>query len=161
MKRTSLPLRTLVKRRDFIAVLGGAAAWPLAARAQDGKIGRVGFINPGLTFPITASGYPIFLAELRKLGFAEGRNLVMDVREIGNNVPRAYASANELVAAKADVILVTGSELGLQAAAGQDPRFRSSCSPTISIRSSVATLKACRIPAATSLASTTANRNWP
>jgi hypothetical protein len=66
-------MSTLVKRRDFIAVLGGAAAWPLAARAQDGKIGRVGFINPGLTFPITASGY----AELRKLGFAEGRNLVM------------------------------------------------------------------------------------
>ena len=114
-------MSTLVKRRDFIAVLGGAAAWPLAARAQDGKIGRVGFINPGLTFPITASGYPIFLAELRKLGFAEGRNLVMDVREIGNNVPRAYASANELVAAKADVILVTGSELGLQAAAAARP----------------------------------------
>src|SRR5260370_13273443 len=110
-----------MRRREFITLIGGAIAWPVAARAQDGKTGRVGFINPGLALPITASGYPIFLAELRKLGFAQGRNLVLDIREIGNNVPQAYASANELVAAKADVILVTGTELGLQAAAAARP----------------------------------------
>lgn len=111
-----------MRRREFITLLGGtAAAWPIAAGAQDGKIARLGFINPGLALPITAGGYPLFLDELRKLGFAEGRNLIIDIREIGDNVPKAYSSANELVAAKADVILVTGSELGLQAAAAARP----------------------------------------
>ena len=58
-----------MRRCDFITLIGGAvAAWPITARAQVGKIARVGFINPGLVLPITAGGYPIFLAELRKLG---------------------------------------------------------------------------------------------
>ena len=109
-------------RRQFITLLGGAcAAWPLAARGQDGKIARVGLLTPGLDTPISGPGYQILLAELRKLGFAEGRNLVMDVREIGENIPHAYAGANELVAAKADVLLVTGPEIGLQAAAAARP----------------------------------------
>ena len=70
---------------------------------------------------ISGPGSQILLAELRKLGFAEGRNLVIDFREIGDNVHQAYTSANELVAAKADVIVVTGAELGLQAAAAARP----------------------------------------
>jgi putative ABC transport system substrate-binding protein len=74
-----------MRRREFITLLGGACAtWPIVAHGQDGKIARVGFITPGLALPITASGYPILLAELRKLGFAEGRNLVVDVRRLGS-----------------------------------------------------------------------------
>jgi putative tryptophan/tyrosine transport system substrate-binding protein len=113
-----------MRRRDVIGLVGSAAAsWPLAARAQqDGRIARVGLLVPGLAFPLVAQGYPVLLAELRKLGFAEGRNLVIDVREVVDNIPNAYAGANELVAAKVDVILVTGAELLLQAAAAARPR---------------------------------------
>jgi len=111
-----------MKRREVIALLGGAAAaFPLAARGQDGRIARVGLLTPGLNLNISGPGSQILLAELRKLGFAEGRNLVIDSREIGGNVHQAYTSANELVAAKADVIVVTGSELALQAAAAARP----------------------------------------
>jgi putative tryptophan/tyrosine transport system substrate-binding protein len=75
-----------IERRKFLATLGGAAAaWPLAAHAQQqtGKVYRVGFVaaasgrTPG---PVMTRGLPAFLDELRKLGFREGRNLIIDHR---------------------------------------------------------------------------------
>jgi ABC transporter substrate binding protein len=109
-----------VKRRDLFMLLGGAvAAWPLAARAQDRRIARVGLMSPGLQ--ISGPGHQILIAELRKLGFTEGQNLVVDARDIGESVPGAFANANELVAAKADVLVVSGTEIALQAAAAVRP----------------------------------------
>jgi putative ABC transport system substrate-binding protein len=62
-----------------------------------------------------------FVDELRKLGFAEGRNLALEHRRVDQGVPQAFASANELVAWRADVLLAFGPELSLQAAAAARP----------------------------------------
>ena len=64
-----------MRRREFIAVLGGAAcAWPLAARAQQAKIAQIGFLGAA-----TAAGYAklfeAFKAGLRDLGYLEGKNI--------------------------------------------------------------------------------------
>jgi putative ABC transport system substrate-binding protein len=111
-----------MKRRTFIGLLGGAAAWPLAGRAQQaGRIFRVGLLASRPDNPITAQGYQILLAELRKLGLTEGQNLVVEHRRIDEGLVKASAGANELVAAKADVLMVSGAEIGLQAAAATRP----------------------------------------
>jgi len=112
-----------MERREFIALLGGAAAtWPLAARAQnDGRIARVGWIGPSLDRPAMRLTYPLFLADLRKLGFVEGRNLAIEFRPVDQGAQRAYAGAKELVAWKADVLVAFGPELALKAAAAASP----------------------------------------
>ena len=73
-----------MRRRDFIKVVGGAAAvCPIAAHAQQtGQIHRIGFIGPAPDNPLFAVSYPEFLAELRKLGFTEGGNLIVENRRI-------------------------------------------------------------------------------
>ena len=112
-----------MKRRDFIALLGGAAAgWPLTARAQEEKpVARVGVMGPSLDRPAMRVAYPFFLADLRKLGFVEERNLLVEFRAVEESVPGAFAAANELVAWKADVLFAFGSELALQAATASRP----------------------------------------
>jgi putative ABC transport system substrate-binding protein len=66
-----------VKRRDFIALLGGVAAWPLAARAQQaGKTPRIGYIRAG-----TPNNDPFreeFVRGMRDLGYVEGRNIAYE-----------------------------------------------------------------------------------
>jgi putative tryptophan/tyrosine transport system substrate-binding protein len=69
-----------VKRRDFITLLGGAAAWPLAARAQQaGKIARIGIIDDSLHWNAFRQG-------LRDLGYLEGQNIAFDYA-YGDGVP--------------------------------------------------------------------------
>jgi putative tryptophan/tyrosine transport system substrate-binding protein len=82
---------------------GGAAAWPLTARAQQaGKVARVGFLGNSLDDnPGAGPGYKVFLSELRKLGFTEGHNLVVEYRRADEGTPKAFTAANELAAAKA------------------------------------------------------------
>ena len=68
-----------LRRRDFVALLGGAVAWPVAARAQQAdRVRRVGVLGPGPDNPVSGPGYQIFVSELRKLGFTEGQNVVVD-----------------------------------------------------------------------------------
>src|SRR5205085_7896194 len=70
-----------MKRRDFIALFGGAAAWPLAARAQQqGKIYRVGLLSTGGPFGPGDERRKSILAGLAAQGFLEGRNLLFEVR---------------------------------------------------------------------------------
>jgi hypothetical protein len=71
-----------MKRREFITLLGSKAAWPLTAHAeQDVRIARVGMLGPSLdSVPAVKTAYPSFSAELRKLRFEEGRNLLVEYR---------------------------------------------------------------------------------
>jgi putative ABC transport system substrate-binding protein len=107
-----------MRRRAFIALVGSAAAahaWPRAARAQQaGKLPTIGFLGSQRDNPLTAAGYAVFVAELRKLGFADGENVTIDGRDSG--APQVFAAAAELVQAKADVLVVVGPEIPLKAA---------------------------------------------
>jgi putative tryptophan/tyrosine transport system substrate-binding protein len=96
-----------LKRRQFITLLGGAAAtWPLVAPGQEpGRIYRLGAL---LASPRDAPQYAALFNELRPLGFIEGRNLVIDAA--GYNLPpeRMEAHAADLMSGPVDVILATG-----------------------------------------------------
>src|SRR5215472_7123352 len=111
-----------MRRRDFIMLLGGAAAWPFAARAQNAdRIFRVGILSPSLVNPVDGPGFKAFISELQKLGFTEGKNLVVEYRRADEGTIKAFTAANELGAAKADVIVANGAETALQAAAAVRP----------------------------------------
>ena len=96
-----------MKRREFITLLGGAAAtWPLAARGQEpGRIYRLGCLFASLR---DAPHYVALFDELRRLGFIEGQNLVIDAAGFGLSAERFEQHAAELVKARVDVILAGG-----------------------------------------------------
>jgi len=111
-----------MRRREFIGLLGGATAWPAMVRAQQAeRLARVGWIGPSLDNAQSAGGFKTFIAELHKLGFTEGRNLIVEHRPSDQGALQAFASANELVAAKAEVLLANGPEVSLQAAVAARP----------------------------------------
>jgi putative ABC transport system substrate-binding protein len=96
-----------VNRRNFITLLGGAAAGPLAAQAQQRALRRLGALiggDPGDT--LLQAWLAEFLGALRKLGWVDGRNLQLDVRWASGEGSRAKAYAAELVALKPDVLFV-------------------------------------------------------
>src|SRR5215831_2828636 len=97
-----------VRRRHFITLLGGAAAaWPLAGRAQQaGRTYRLGVLhNQGPQSPQLTSFYD----ELRRLGFVEGQNLIVDSRGYAVRTEQFPAVAAELVKAQVDAILAGGA----------------------------------------------------
>jgi putative tryptophan/tyrosine transport system substrate-binding protein len=112
-----------VRRREVLTLLGGAAAaWPLAARAQQpAKIAHVGWLSASLNNPVQALGHEVLVSTLRRLGFTEGENLILEHRPADQGMANAFAGANELVAAKADVLIADGPELALQAATAARP----------------------------------------
>ena len=111
-----------LNRRDFIYLIACTTAWPFAASAQQaGGLARVGVLRPDLNSPIARPSYKVFLSELRKLGFTESQNLVVEYRRTDEGLPKAFTGANEMVAAKADVLVAIGSEISLQAATAARP----------------------------------------
>jgi putative ABC transport system substrate-binding protein len=104
----------MIRRRDFITLLGGAAAWPLAARAQQGdRVRRVGVLISGdENDPVAKTWGSAFTQALADLGWIEGRNVRMDLRWYGDDIDinRIRALAQELVGLQPDII-VTGSTL--------------------------------------------------
>jgi ABC-type uncharacterized transport system substrate-binding protein len=106
-----------VKRRDFITLLGGAtAAWPLEARAQQSRVFRLGYLEPGSpSDPVEANLRRQFLLGMRDLGYVEGRHFTMEDRNADGHLDRLPALAAELVQLPVD-ILVVGGEASIRAA---------------------------------------------
>jgi putative ABC transport system substrate-binding protein len=106
----------MIRRREFIALLGGAAVvWPLAARAQQsGKLPTIGFLGGG--GPISQRAWvDAFVRRLLELGWIEGRTVAIEYRW-GEGRPERYAEvAAEFVRLKVDVILAGGTEAAIAA----------------------------------------------
>jgi ABC-type uncharacterized transport system substrate-binding protein len=100
-----------MRRRDFMKIIGGAAAaWPLATSAQQGdRVRRIGVLmwldenDPG-----AKSDFSAFSQALSDLGWTDGRNILMDLRWHGDNTNRIPALAQELVSLQPDVIVTSG-----------------------------------------------------
>jgi putative ABC transport system substrate-binding protein len=101
-----------MRRRDFIAALGGAAAWPLAARAQQpDRVRHVGVLMGVSQSETISDGYAaIFREALGKLGWVEGKNLRIDFRLAVGDVERIDAAAAQLVGLAPEVIFVFTGE---------------------------------------------------
>ncbi len=99
----------LLNRRKLLAALGGATAWPLAARAQQGgKIYRIGILEP---LPATRNTANLdgLRKGLRNLGYVEGQNLVIEYRSADGRALRFPDLASELVGLNVDLILARGT----------------------------------------------------
>src|SRR5262249_24533136 len=97
-------------RREFITLLGGAAAWPLAAQAEQGEKRR----RIGMLIPLNADDkgaqdrIAVFVEGLKELSWTEGRNVQFDIR-LGAGVATTLKQATEMVALAPEVILANGS----------------------------------------------------
>jgi putative ABC transport system substrate-binding protein len=101
----------MILRREFITLVGGAAAWPLAARAQQGdRVRRIGVLLPGNeNDPVYTPRLSAFTRALADLGWIDGRNVRMDLRWGGLDVNRIRALAQEFVGLQPDTIVTDGT----------------------------------------------------
>jgi len=100
-----------VKRREFIALLGGATAWALAARAQQGdRVRRIGVLmNYTADDPESMARITVFVQSLHGLGWTVGHNLQIDYRFGAGDVERYRRFASELVSLAPDVLVTSGA----------------------------------------------------
>ena len=97
-----------MRRRDFIAALGGAAAMPLATQAQQRTIPRVGLVSIGAD-PLNPVNFLPFLQQFRALGYVEGQNVILERRFAAGQAERIAGFVADLVDHNIDVIVTTGS----------------------------------------------------
>ena len=99
-----------MRRREFIALIGGAATWPLTARAQQpDRMRRIGVLIPlAADDPEAKARLAAFAQGLRELGWTDGRNVRVDTRLSAGNADEISKYAAELVALAPDVILAAG-----------------------------------------------------
>jgi putative ABC transport system substrate-binding protein len=96
-----------VRRREFISLFGGAAAWPLAARAQQPAVPVIGYLNSASP-EVDAARLTGLRRGLNQSGYVEGRNLVIEYRWAGNQADRLPALAADLVQLRVAVIVTPG-----------------------------------------------------
>jgi putative ABC transport system substrate-binding protein len=101
----------MIQRREFITGLGGAAAWPLAARGQQGnRVRRIGvLVGGGLNDPVLKTYVSAFTQALAGLGWTDGRNVRIDLRWGGGDANRIGTLAQELVGLHPDLIVAGGT----------------------------------------------------
>ena len=101
-----------MRRRDFITLLGGAATWPLAARAQPERMRRIGVLmSLAADDPEAIARMAAFVQGLQELGWTDGRNVQIDYRRTAGVAERIRKHAAELVALAPDVILASGGQV--------------------------------------------------
>jgi len=105
-----------MRRRKFVALLGGAAVWPLATRAQQKAMPVIGYLSTNSP-TIPAGEVEVFREGLKAAGFAEGRDVAIDYRFAEGNYDRLPAFAAEFVARGVDVIAASGLPAALAAKA--------------------------------------------
>src|SRR6516165_997625 len=115
-----------MRRGEFIAALGGVAAWPMVTHAQQqtDKVWRVGYLSPvSATNTNVVLFFDGFRLKLRDLGYVEGRNLGLYVRRANDDFARLPGLASELVSLAPDVIVSVGNiaTLTLQRATSSIP----------------------------------------
>ena len=106
-----------MRRRELIFLFGGAAActsWPLVARAQPGKVWRIGMLDT-TSAQLNAPNLDAFRQGLRQLGYVEGQNLAIDYRSADGHLDRIPPLASELVRRNVDVIVTRGTPSALAA----------------------------------------------
>ena len=106
-----------MKRREFIAALGGAAAaWPCGAWAQQPAMPVIGTLYGTAAAGVWADRMAVFRRSLGELGFADGRNVAIEYRWADAQLDRLPAMASDLVGRKVSVILAGGSVVAVRAA---------------------------------------------
>src|SRR4029077_17051545 len=103
-----------MRRRAFIAGLGSAAAWPLAARAQQPTVPVIGLLD-SRSLETEREGLPAFQQGLAETGYVEGRNVVVEYRWAENHDDRLSALAADLVRSRVAVIVALGATAALAA----------------------------------------------
>src|SRR5262245_34064946 len=97
-----------MRRREFITILGGAAAWPFATRAQPGRVPTVGFLGAS-TLSAWSLWTAAFVQRLRELGWIDGRTIAIEYRWAEGRSERYTEIGAEFVRLKVDVIVTVGT----------------------------------------------------
>ena len=104
-----------MRRRHFLALAGGAVAWPLGVRAQQTKIPRVGYLAPGSASGGLVARDQAFWEGLRELGYVDGKNIIIETRYAEGQFDRLPSLARELVELKVDVLVAVVTQASLAA----------------------------------------------
>jgi putative ABC transport system substrate-binding protein len=101
-----------MRRREFITLLGGAAAWPLAARAQQPeRVRRIGVLSIRAESDVDwRANIKMFQHRLQELGWTDGRNIQINYRGAAGNVERLKTLAKELADMAPDLLLATSTQ---------------------------------------------------
>jgi putative tryptophan/tyrosine transport system substrate-binding protein len=101
-----------MRRREFIAGLGSAAAWPVAARAQQGeRVRRIGVLTPTTSNDTDANADAAFTEALARAGWIEGRNIAIERRFLAGDTDRIHSDTADVVSKSPDLIVCRGTQI--------------------------------------------------